>query len=136
MLTIEQFEANNSPELEKRRGTVFHQDNTRPHSSIMTHQTLQELNWEVPTYAPYNPELTQSNCQVFSHCKPFLAIKCGTQRRLIVNFHSFSPTGTTTQNREHTTQNNQNITQNNQHTTQNRQHNIEWTAQHRMDSTT
>ncbi|GFW55776.1 mariner transposase [Trichonephila clavipes] len=32
-----------SPELANRRGVVFHQDNTRPHTSVVTHQKLCDL---------------------------------------------------------------------------------------------
>ncbi|GFX98159.1 hypothetical protein TNCV_4908031 [Trichonephila clavipes] len=53
LLTIESFEANSTPEtaeLANMRGTVFHQDNARPHTSIVTHQELEELNWGVFMY--------------------------------------------------------------------------------------
>ncbi|GFV16690.1 mariner transposase [Trichonephila clavipes] len=35
------------PGLANRRGVVFHQNNSRSHSSVVTHQKLWELVWEV-----------------------------------------------------------------------------------------
>ncbi|GFY00847.1 putative DD34D transposase [Trichonephila clavipes] len=35
------------PELANRSGVVFHQDNARPHTSVVTHQKLWELDWKV-----------------------------------------------------------------------------------------
>ena len=35
------------PELVNRKRIVFHQDNTRPHVSLMTRQKLLQLSWEV-----------------------------------------------------------------------------------------
>ncbi|GFX08087.1 histone-lysine N-methyltransferase SETMAR [Trichonephila clavipes] len=35
------------PKLASRRGVVFHQDNARPHTSVVTRQKLWELGWEV-----------------------------------------------------------------------------------------
>ncbi|GFW72100.1 hypothetical protein TNCV_4789871 [Trichonephila clavipes] len=33
------------PELANRRGVVFYQDNSRPHTSVVTRQKLWELGW-------------------------------------------------------------------------------------------
>ena len=35
------------PELAHRKGVVFHHDNARPHTSLMTQNKLTELGWEV-----------------------------------------------------------------------------------------
>ncbi|GFX81612.1 transposase [Trichonephila clavipes] len=49
------------PNSANRRGVVLHQDNARSHTSIVTHQKLQELAWEV--LRPLN--LAPSKYQVF-----------------------------------------------------------------------
>ncbi|GFU18376.1 transposase [Trichonephila clavipes] len=53
------------PESVDRKGVVFHQDNARPHTSVVTHQKLWELVWEVSMYPPYNPDLTPSDYYLF-----------------------------------------------------------------------
>ena len=37
------------PELATRRGVIFHQDNARPHTSLVTR-------WEVMPHPPYSPD--------------------------------------------------------------------------------
>ncbi|GFT04315.1 mariner Mos1 transposase [Trichonephila clavipes] len=48
------------PELAKRIGVVFHQDNNRPHTSVVTQQKLWELSWEVLIHPQYSPSLSPS----------------------------------------------------------------------------
>lgn len=38
------------PELIIRKGIIFHHDNAKPHTSLMAHQKLRELAWEVLMY--------------------------------------------------------------------------------------
>ncbi|GFS99624.1 histone-lysine N-methyltransferase SETMAR [Trichonephila clavipes] len=57
------------PELAKRRGVVFHEDNARTHTSVVTRQNLWDLCWEVLMHPPYSPDLTPSDYHLFSHCK-------------------------------------------------------------------
>ncbi|GFW41840.1 histone-lysine N-methyltransferase SETMAR [Trichonephila clavipes] len=45
------------PELDNRRGVVFHQDNARTHTSVVTRHNLWELGWEVLMHPPYSPDL-------------------------------------------------------------------------------
>ena len=61
MLAIEQ----KRPALVNRRGIVFHQDNTRPHTSLMTRQKLREFGWEVLMHPPYSPDLAPSDYHLF-----------------------------------------------------------------------
>ena len=35
------------PKLATRKGVIFHQDNARPHTSLVTPKKLLELGWEV-----------------------------------------------------------------------------------------
>jgi len=45
------------PELVNRKGVVFHHDNARPHTSLVTRQKLLDLGWEVMSHPPYSPDL-------------------------------------------------------------------------------
>ncbi|XP_018350293.1 PREDICTED: histone-lysine N-methyltransferase SETMAR-like [Trachymyrmex septentrionalis] len=45
------------PELINRKGIVFHQDNARPHTSLVTRQKLLQLGWDILPHPPYSPDL-------------------------------------------------------------------------------
>ena len=49
------------PELINRKLIIFHQDNARPHVSLMTKQKLLELGWEVLIQLPYSPDIAPSD---------------------------------------------------------------------------
>ena len=49
------------PELVNRKRITFHQDNTRPHVSLMTRQKLLQLGWEVLIHPPYSPDIAPSD---------------------------------------------------------------------------
>jgi len=53
------------PELVNRRGVIFHQDNARPHTSLITRQKLMELGWELMLHPPYSPDLAPSDYYLF-----------------------------------------------------------------------
>ncbi|KAG5305532.1 SETMR methyltransferase, partial [Acromyrmex insinuator] len=53
------------PELIYRKGIVFHHDNARSHTSLMTRQKLRELGWEVLMHPPYSPDLAPSDYHLF-----------------------------------------------------------------------
>ncbi|GFW93819.1 histone-lysine N-methyltransferase SETMAR [Trichonephila clavipes] len=53
------------PELVNTRGVVFHQDNARPHTSVVTRQDLWELGWEVLMQSPYCLDLAPSDYHIF-----------------------------------------------------------------------
>ncbi|GFV71290.1 mariner Mos1 transposase [Trichonephila clavipes] len=55
----------NRPELANIRGVMFHQDNARPHTSVVTRQKLWELGWEVLMHPPYSPDLAPSDYHLF-----------------------------------------------------------------------
>ena len=45
------------PEVVNRKCVIFHQDNARPHVSLMTRQKLLQLGWEVLIHLPYSPDI-------------------------------------------------------------------------------
>ncbi|GFV91139.1 mariner Mos1 transposase [Trichonephila clavipes] len=49
--------AQKQPESANRRDVVFHQDNARPHTSVVTRQELWDLGWEVLMHPPNSPDL-------------------------------------------------------------------------------
>ena len=53
------------PELTTRKGVVFHQDNARPHTSLVTRRKLLELGWEVMPHPLYSPDLAPSDYHLF-----------------------------------------------------------------------
>ncbi|GFX23163.1 mariner Mos1 transposase [Trichonephila clavipes] len=63
------------PELANRRGVVFHQDNARSYTSIVTPQKLRELGWEVLMNPPYSPDLVPSDYHLFLSFQYFLSDK-------------------------------------------------------------
>lgn len=50
--------AQNRPALVNRGGIMFHQDNSRPHTSIVTHKKFRVLDWEILMY----PVITMCSC--------------------------------------------------------------------------
>ena len=44
---------------------MFHQDNARPHTSLMTRQKFRELGWDVFTHPPYSPDLAPNDYHLF-----------------------------------------------------------------------
>ncbi|GFX20273.1 histone-lysine N-methyltransferase SETMAR [Trichonephila clavipes] len=44
-----------------RRGVVFHQDNAKPHTSVVTRQKLWELDWKVLMHPPYSPDMAPND---------------------------------------------------------------------------
>lgn len=53
------------PELADRKGVVFHHDNARPHTSLVTRQKLLELGWDLMDHPPYSPDLAPSDYHLF-----------------------------------------------------------------------
>ena len=53
------------PELVNRKRIIFHQDNSRPHVSLMTRQKLLQLGWEVLIHPPYSPDIVPFDFYLF-----------------------------------------------------------------------
>ena len=53
------------PELVNRKCIIFHQDNARPHVSLMTRQKLLQLGWEVLIHLPHSPDIAPSEFNLF-----------------------------------------------------------------------
>jgi len=53
------------PSLINTGRIVFHQDNARPHKSLVTRQKLRELGWEVLLHPPNSPDLAPSDYHLF-----------------------------------------------------------------------
>ena len=53
------------PELATCKRVIFHQDNARPHTSLVIHKKLLELGWEVMPHPPYCPDLTPYDYNLF-----------------------------------------------------------------------
>ena len=47
--------------MTNRKDVVFHHDNTRPHTSLVTRQKLLELGWDVLPQPLYSPDLAPSD---------------------------------------------------------------------------
>ncbi|GFX78241.1 histone-lysine N-methyltransferase SETMAR [Trichonephila clavipes] len=63
------------PEWANRGGVVYHQDNATPHTSVVTHQKLWELGWEVVMHPPYSPDLAPNDYHLFLSLQTFLSDK-------------------------------------------------------------
>ena len=53
------------PELVNRKCIIFHQENARPHVSLMTRQKLLQLGWEVLIHPPYSLDIAPSDFHLF-----------------------------------------------------------------------
>ncbi|GFV28849.1 histone-lysine N-methyltransferase SETMAR [Trichonephila clavipes] len=63
------------PKLDNRTGIVFHQDNARPHTSVVTRQILWEFGLEVLRHLPYSLDLVPSDYHLFFTWQNFLSDK-------------------------------------------------------------
>ncbi|XP_012061976.1 PREDICTED: histone-lysine N-methyltransferase SETMAR-like, partial [Atta cephalotes] len=72
-------------ELINRKGVVFHYDNARPHTSLMTRQKLRKLGWKVLMHPPYNPVLVPSDYHLFRSLQNSLDRKTLADKRAAEN---------------------------------------------------
>ncbi|GFW32018.1 mariner Mos1 transposase [Trichonephila clavipes] len=69
-------------ELINRKGVVFHQDNARPHTSLVTRQKLLQLEWDTMPHPPYSPDLAPSDYSLFRSLQSFLDGKTFTSNEV------------------------------------------------------
>ncbi|GFW45188.1 histone-lysine N-methyltransferase SETMAR [Trichonephila clavipes] len=69
----------------KRKGVVFHQDNARPHTSLVSRQKLLQLEWDTMPHPPYSPDLAPSNYYLFRSLQNFLDGKTFTSNEEVKN---------------------------------------------------
>ena len=53
------------PELETCKGAIFHQDNARSHTSLVTRKKLLEVGWREMPHPRYSPDLAPSDYHSF-----------------------------------------------------------------------
>ena len=63
------------PELATRKDVKGHQDNARPHTSLVTRKKSLELGWKVMPYPPYSLDLTSSDYNLFRSLQIHLNVK-------------------------------------------------------------
>lgn len=59
-------------ELVNRKGVVFHHDNARPHTSLVTCKKLLQFGWNVLPHSLYSPDLVPSDYYLFRSLQNFL----------------------------------------------------------------
>ncbi|GFX26542.1 histone-lysine N-methyltransferase SETMAR [Trichonephila clavipes] len=60
------------PALASRKGIVFHHDNARPHTAMVTQQKLNALGWEVLGHPTYSPDIAPSDYYLFRSLQNYL----------------------------------------------------------------
>ncbi|GFU70850.1 histone-lysine N-methyltransferase SETMAR [Trichonephila clavipes] len=63
------------PALASRKGIVFHHDNARPHTAMVTQQKMNALGWENLCHPPYSPGFAPSDYYLFRSLQHYLTGK-------------------------------------------------------------
>lgn len=64
------------PEVANRKSVVFHHDNAKPHTSLVTHQKLLDLGWDVLSHPSYIPDLAPSDYPLLRSMQNSLNGRC------------------------------------------------------------
>ncbi|GFW70566.1 histone-lysine N-methyltransferase SETMAR [Trichonephila clavipes] len=72
-------------ELINRKGVVFHQDNARPPTSLVTRQKLLQLEWDTMPHPPYSSDLAPSDYYLFRSLQNFIDGKTFTSNEEVKN---------------------------------------------------
>lgn len=62
---LKQAVAEKRPGLANRKGVIFHHDNAKPHTALVTKKKLKSFGWEVMQHPPYSPDLAPSDYHLF-----------------------------------------------------------------------
>ena len=73
------------PELAICNSAPFHQDNARPHTSLVTRKKLLELGWEVMPHPPYSPDLALPDYYLFRSLQNHLNGKTFDSNEVVKN---------------------------------------------------
>ena len=76
-------------ELVNRNGEVFHQDNARAHTSLITRQKLLQLEWDVLPHPPYSPDLAPSDYYLLRSLQNFLNDRTFTSNHVVNHLIQF-----------------------------------------------
>lgn len=68
--------------MANRNGVVFHQDNPKPRTSLITRKQLLEMGWEVMLYLPYNSSIAETDYYSFRFLQNHLHGQHSIQKRL------------------------------------------------------
>lgn len=60
------------PVLASRKGIMFHHDNARPHTAMVTQQKLNALGWKILSHPPYSPDIAPSDYYLFRSLQNYL----------------------------------------------------------------
>ncbi len=69
-------------ELINRKEVMFHQDNARPHTSLVTRQKFLQLGWDILPHPPYSPDLAPSEYYLLRPLQNFLDGKTFTSNEV------------------------------------------------------
>lgn len=56
----------------QRKGVILLHDNARPHTAKLTHETIENMGWEILPHPPYSPDLAPSDYHLFGPLKEAL----------------------------------------------------------------
>ena len=74
------------PGLVNRNGVVFHHDNARPHTALVTREKLLQLGWKILPHPPYSPDLAPTDFHLFRSLQNLLNGKQFDSKEMVKRF--------------------------------------------------